>query len=326
MMLEAVGLSDVEERVYRALLSQPRATIDEIGRAIGAREMVTVTEACASLETKGLVSRVADGMVVATRPDVAIEALVLQRQEELERVRMEAARLLEDFRGATRLTNPAELVEIVTTREAVHQRFMQLQQGIKTELLIFDSPPYTAPPRVNEVELELLSSGVICRSIYARAAVELEGAISIIHQMIEAGEQARVVPGLPLKMVIADRRLALVPLSLDVPGMQEGALLLHPSALLGALTTLFDTLWERAAPIGLKADDLEVGDAGRDELSPRDRNLLALVAAGLKDEAIARQLGLGVRTVRRDVSRMMRLLGAETRFQGGLQAAKRGWL
>lgn len=324
-MLEAVGLSDLEERIYRVLLTEPRSTIAEVARASGESDHARVEEECTSLEAKGLVGRVPGGLFIATRPDVALEALVLQRQEELERVRLEAARLLEDFRGATRLTSPAELVEIVTGREAVHQRFGQLQAGTKSELLIFDKPPYTAPPRVNETEIELLRNGVTCRSLYARAALELENASFILEKMMAAGEKARVLPELPMKMVVADRRLAIVPLTLDVPGMQEGALLLHPSALLSALTTLFDTLWDRATPIGPEGS-LTEDEEPPDGLSPRDRRLLALVAAGLKDEAIARQLGLAVRTVRRDVARMMNDLGAETRFQAGLQAAKRGWL
>jgi DNA-binding CsgD family transcriptional regulator/sugar-specific transcriptional regulator TrmB len=322
-MLEAVGVSEIEERVYRVLLGRAHASAEDIARAIGESDHVWVKQACESLETRGLVSRVPGEMFVAIRPDVAVEALVLQRQEELERTRLAAGRLLEDFRGVTRLTDPAELVEIVTTREAVHQRFMQLQQGAREELLVFDKPPYTAPLQLNETQLDLLRSGVRCRTIYARAALELDGAIEILDELAAAGEEARVLPELPMKMAIADRKLGLVPLTLDAPGMQEGALLLHPSTLLGALTTLFDALWESAAPIGL---DSEAAEEDADALSQQDRRLLALIAAGLKDEAIARQLGLGVRTVRRHVSRIMATLGAETRFQAGLQAAKRGWL
>ena len=58
----------------------------------------------------------------------------------------------------------------------------------------------------------------------------------------------------------------------------------------------------------------------------QDAHLLALMAAGLKDEVVARQLGLSLRTVRRRIARLMDELGADTRFQAGIEAARRGWL
>ena len=61
-----------------------------------------------------------------------------------------------------------------------------------------------------------------------------------------------------------------------------------------------------------------------DVLSTRDQQLLALLAAGLTDQAIARKLGVALRTVERRVRRLMDGLGARTRFQAGLQAAARG--
>ena len=47
---------------------------------------------------------------------------------------------------------------------------------------------------------------------------------------------------------------------------------------------------------------------------------------GAKDEQIARTLGLSLRTVRRRVADLMIELGVDTRFQAGVEAARRGWL
>jgi DNA-binding NarL/FixJ family response regulator len=49
-----------------------------------------------------------------------------------------------------------------------------------------------------------------------------------------------------------------------------------------------------------------------------DARLLELLALGIKDEAIARLLGLGLRTVRRRIAGLMALHGVDTRYQLGL--------
>ena len=41
---------------------------------------------------------------------------------------------------------------------------------------------------------------------------------------------------------------------------------------------------------------------------------------------LARRLGLSRRTVQRQMQQLMRRLGADSRFQAGLQAKARGWL
>ncbi|MFI7130057.1 TrmB family transcriptional regulator [Nonomuraea sp. NPDC050153] len=61
-----------------------------------------------------------------------------------------------------------------------------------------------------------------------------------------------------------------------------------------------------------------------DTLGLDDRRLLALLAAGLKDDAIARQLGTSPRTLRRRLRHLLDELNAETRFQAGAQASRRG--
>lgn len=85
---------------------------------------------------------------------------------------------------------------------------------------------------------------------------------------------------------------------------------------MAALTLLFELYWEKAVPVS--------------ELSgPRSSErtfLLRQLQAGAKDEPIARTMGLSPRTVRRRISQLMIELGADTRFQAGAEAARRGWL
>ena len=54
--------------------------------------------------------------------------------------------------------------------------------------------------------------------------------------------------------------------------------------------------------------------------------VLAMLGAGFKDEAIARHLGISMRTTGRRVLSILDHLQASTRFQAGAQAVRRGWL
>jgi DNA-binding NarL/FixJ family response regulator len=59
---------------------------------------------------------------------------------------------------------------------------------------------------------------------------------------------------------------------------------------------------------------------------PQTRRILALLDEGLKDEAVARQLGVSLRTVQRAVREVMLRLGVSSRFQLGAEVVRRGWL
>ncbi|WP_175409577.1 helix-turn-helix domain-containing protein, partial [Streptomyces sp. TRM64462] len=116
------------------------------------------------------------------------------------------------------------------------------------------------------------------------------------------------------------------------------ALVVADARLREALLPLAESVWEAAEPLTDEAEqeaaDVEPGEAEQEAAAlPRtapsqdeQRELLALLAAGLKDEAIARRLGVHVHTARRRISRLLEALNARTRFQAGARAAERGWL
>ena len=187
------------------------------------------------------------------------------------------------------MTTRASLVEILTGEQAAARRFQELQASCHEELLLFDRPPYAAPPD-NPQQAPVLRRGVRWRTIYAPESMERPGAREHVESLMSAGEVARVLPGLPLKLVVVDRRTALLPLTLDQALAQTAVI--HRSTLLDAMVTLFETFWERALPLGS-------GPAAPHELTEQDRAVLSLLVTGAKDEAIARELGIGVRTLRR---------------------------
>jgi DNA-binding CsgD family transcriptional regulator len=97
-------------------------------------------------------------------------------------------------------------------------------------------------------------------------------------------------------------------------GDSRGYLVVRAPALVAMARDLFEQYWARGA--GLPTSRLEDGD----DVRP----VLELLQLGLKDESIARHLGVSLRTVRRRVAMVMDDLGASTRFQAGMEAARRG--
>lgn len=323
-MLDVVGLSETAEAVYWALVEGRPATPADLRAALPV-DAGRLRDALRDLESNGLVSRLpgSTARYAAVAPDTALEVLFLEKEEQLRRARAQAARLAEGFhRAAGR--DPAELVEVVVGRSAVLQRLEQIQRGAQKEYVGLDRAPYLqVPARCAPANVKLHERKVAVRAIYDQSAVEIPGRLAHIEAGIARGEDARVLSCVPVKMVLADARIGLLPLQ-TAPAAIESAIVVHPSALLRALSALFEALWQQAMP--LSTLDGRDGRSGPDEPGSEARRILALLTAGLPDDSIARQLDLSPKTIQRRIHDIMTRLGAGTRFQAGLQAAFRGWV
>lgn len=312
-MFEALGLGQVEELIYDALLLNPESSFRDLSSELelSTREL---NRGLAVLREQGFVTETATRprRFVPAPPDVAAEGLVLKRQEELQAARMAAARLVERHRVSMERTGSRDLLEIVMGANAITPRVLQLERTAREEVLLIDRPPYRVTPDEVERETPVLERGVRYRVIYTREALERPGRLEKIHRLIEAGEEARVLPEVPTKFLIFDRRVAVVPLNIREPGTDE-VVIIHASFLLDALAMFFDTLWERAVPLG--------GQASEQGSPAPFTEFLPMLAAGLKDETVGRALGWSPRTVARRVHELMEDLGAKTRFQAGWVAA-----
>ncbi|WUI00703.1 hypothetical protein OHR68_02470 [Spirillospora sp. NBC_00431] len=311
--LEAVGVNGFDETVYRALLAGRDASPADLADRLGERAD-RVRRALDRLRELGLVSRLSGHRLryTAAAPETALEALVRGQNARLQQVRTVAAELDSVFHSVTR-ADDAGAIDLLSGTEELGRWFVRLQHQVREEMLVLDRPPY-ALAATNPVEPTSLARGVRWRAIYAPEALEQRGALAEIEQLAERGEDARVLPGLRIKLAIADRRLALMPLGFDPENMRP--VLIRESTLLDALIDLFEHYWTRALPLsGSGAENPSI-----------DPDLLALLLSGFKDDAIARQLGLSTRTMRRRMRRLMDELSADNRFQAGVQAAHRGWV
>ncbi|WP_329137739.1 helix-turn-helix transcriptional regulator [Streptomyces sp. NBC_01476] len=324
-MLGAIGLDDVQESAYRALVALGAADVGDLSHRLGLPEDDTA-RILRRLEGHGLVARSSarPARWVAAPPGVALTALLTRRRHELEQADLAAAVLSAEFRAEA--TEPAvhDLIEVVTGAHAVSQRFLQLQFGAESEVcaLVTDRPVAISGTD-NDAEEDAARRGVTYRVVVEREVVTGANGLTELAAALGRDEQVRVVDRVPTKLVVADRTTALVPLTRELA--EPAALVVHASGLLESLMGLFEGVWRQAVPLRLEGAGLVAEDLP-DQPDGTDLQILSLLLAGLTDASVAKQLDLGLRTVQRRVKRLMEIAGVATRLQLGWQAYERGWV
>ncbi|HEU4514155.1 MAG TPA: helix-turn-helix domain-containing protein [Nocardioidaceae bacterium] len=314
------GLQPGDEQVYRRLL---RATVSERERLteVLGLPMAELDEVLARFEAAGLVHLVGDE--VRVEPPLEVLAHVAEAETERLRAEYEAVEafrrlipgLVLEHSAATRQAGVGTVdVEAVGSSD-ISGLFRGLIEESTGDLLWLRPDQWRLPvsSTIDPMVLEALRAGRGSRAVYPTRA--LEEAPQVLRARAEAGEQLRVVASIPTRIAIFGGTAALIP---DRWGENSGRrLVVREHALVGALTALFEQVWERA---------MTVPGLGGEPAEGVQRLLLVQLAHGAKDEQIARALGISLRTVRRRVADMMAELGAESRFQAGVEAVRRGWI
>ncbi|TDC31964.1 HTH domain-containing protein [Micromonospora sp. 15K316] len=328
-MFEVIGLTPDEEQLYRALIQLTAARVDQLVERLR-RPRTEVLAQLEALRGKGLVPPAGpdpDAPLRPLAPDVPLGAALLRRQEALESARAAVNQLTEEYRAGMRRHDAAHLVEVVHGAAALRERLRDLQNGARHEVLWFcRANPLAMPGQDNLEEFDALARGVRYRAIYEREMLLEPGALEDLEQGVRAGEQARLLDRLPVRLAIVDGRTAICPLVPDRASGETSAAIIGRSQLLDALLALFESHWRIATP--LRPTVTPVHEPGGDDYRPDadEIRLLALFVAGVPDKSIASQLGVSRRTVQRRLADLMTAAGVDTRPGLAFQAARRGWL
>jgi sugar-specific transcriptional regulator TrmB len=326
--LGILGIDEWEERVYRWLLAHPRVNVAEVAQGLSLPP-ARAQRLLSAIEGKGLTTHSLERprRYTPTSPDIAIEALALQHQTAVQR----AQSMVQELQGEMASEQPVEerelMVELISNREAEGQIIEQMQRAARDEVVVLTRAPIriskAAPLNHSDrsTQRDAQARGVRYKNIVDSEYLALPGAIQRIRQDMQAGEEVRTVSHLPLKMFLTDRRSAIIPLNLEQPA--SPSLLVRSSALLDALYSLFQILWQRAAPLSFtRSGEIEPNDVNS-QLPGGAEELLALLAAGINDKRIVHELGTSRSTFSRHMKEIMAALDARTRFQLGWRAALR---
>jgi DNA-binding CsgD family transcriptional regulator len=319
-VLDVWGLDDGAEALYRALLRNPGRDAAWFAAHLE-RESHQVSRGLDGLVEAGLARRKGDAFA-ADPPATTLQPLVNAelsdldgRRAQLDAVRASLASFAADhFVGQSRnwAGVPFELLSDAESFVAVED----LQRSTRGEVLSshpvididVDSPPYV------ELLERQLASGRRMRGLYPRDVVGDPRRLAYVRRWAGAGEEVRITNRLPPPIAVFGDEVALVASS-PAHGAFDGRILVRAPALVSLVTELFERYWENAVP--LRSTTVGVGRNERLEI-------LEGLTLGSTDEAMARQLGVSLRTVRRRVADLMAELGATTRFQAGMQAVRRG--
>lgn len=319
--LDVWGLDDIAETAYRALLRNP--DLDEEGLARHLHlEVDRARRAVDDLLRAGLVSR-STTWVQPAPPATTLAALLHGEMRDLEdrRSRLDAVRAsLSGFAadhvvGQSRgwssvpfelLSQEEAFVAVEDVQRATTGEVLSCHPAVDIDV---DSPTYV------ELIAHQLRAGRRMRGLYPADVVNDPSRLEYVRRWARAGEDIRLMVHALPPMAAFGTEVALI--SSTWGGGVEGHLLVRAPALVALVRELFEQYWQRSVPL------LPVEPGG--DVSER-RRILELLMLGTKDEYIARQLQVSLRTVRRRIAELMDDLGAQTRFQAGMEASRRGLL
>lgn len=325
-LLAPLGLDASADHLYRFLLRHSGGRLDDLVHTTG-RSPAALERDLAPLRAAGLV-RVVRGRVVPVDPGDALPALIAEEAHRLDQ-QEESLRALHDAVDVLRAEHerPPEEPSVPLVGEtlegadlvAAYVTLIERGAGTLRWLRPAVGTGRVDDPGVRAVEAAAIAAGERGRRSQAiYPARVLQQAPDELRRRAAYGEEIRVIAAVPSRLAILGDAGVIIP---AVWGAETGSrTVVRGPGLVRLAELAFRGLWERALPIpGL--------EPRRTDRRARERTLLLeQLAGGAKDEQIARDLGLGLRTVRRRVAEVMEELDVETRFQAGMEAVRRGWL
>jgi sugar-specific transcriptional regulator TrmB len=247
--LTRLGLTSYEAKAYLTLIRRDSFTAAQVARQSGLPRQ-RIYDVLGSLVQKGLaVAR--PGTVVkyaATAPELAVDQLLGAHRDDLSRMERDARQMVSDLKPAYEAgqekTDPLEYIEVLRDRRAINERFAELQAAVKSEILVFTKPPYATPPQENVEGLEVIETHE-ARSLYEFSVFDEPAVMLGVQRFVEAGEDARFVPELPLKLVIIDETIVMFGMEDPVAGSSDLTIVVvEHKSLAKVLKTAFNAIWE----------------------------------------------------------------------------------
>jgi len=321
-MLEDLGLTPAAEQIYAALLKQPWQSLAQLSSYLDISEAETRAGLALLSDLQIAAKPEPDAIVVSPENAASMmlakqEAHLLELKAILERSQQAASQFIKQY--SLDIENTKN--ERVFGEFSIYRKLSELTADAKHQTETFAPKGAHRPiplAKGRETTEALLDRGVVSRTIYLDSAVHDPTTKYHLDWLTTHGSHVRLTPSLPTRMLIIDKKCAVLPL--DLARALDGILVVHDITTVLALAELFELYWIKATPYGTQ---LGVSNQG---LTQKERAAIELLAQGLTDAMIGTKMGISERKARYLVNSLMFRLGARSRFEFGVLATKEGWL
>ncbi len=247
----------------------------------------------------------------------------LEREiQERRRVAVELTDIFEPFMAITAREEPTTHAITVLEGDArIHAAIERATAECRSEVLTVQ-PGGGRSENTLTVALQrgqtILDRGITMRTLYQHTVRHSQGTLAYAAYMAQGNVEIRTLEELTDRLMIFDRNVALIPARAD----QQVALELRHPGLVEYLAKVFEEQWSRATPL---IDDVPYPPSV-DGITGVQRSIAKLLIDGHVDEAIARRLGMNVRTCRAHIAKIAAALGSGSRAQLGYLIAQSGIL
>jgi DNA-binding NarL/FixJ family response regulator len=169
-----------------------------------------------------------------------------------------------------------------------------------------------------ERDKPLIERGVRIRTLYQHTARYSPERLAWVDHFADGKAEYRTIDELVERLIILDETVAFIPTRDD----RQVALELRHPGLVRYLIKVFEFMWTRAVPLNAGAPY----ETAPDGITDIQHSIAKLLVEGHVDEAIARRLGMNVRTCRAHIAKLATALGSGSRAQLGFLIAQSGIL
>ncbi|MEV1079716.1 helix-turn-helix transcriptional regulator [Streptomyces sp. NPDC050211] len=222
---------------------------------------------------------------------------------------------------STQVVATSDSITVLEGGERINAALNMATTQCQTEMLTVQ-PSDRMSERSLEQGLErdkpLIERGVRIRTLYQHTARYNPEQLAYAARLSDGKAEYRTIDELVERLIICDETVAFIPARDD----QQVALELRHPGIIRYLIKLFEYLWDRSVPLSAGTPY----EAASDGITDIQHSIAKLLVEGHVDEAIARRLGMNVRTCRAHIAKLANALGSGSRAQLGYLIAQSGIL
>ncbi|MEV8206515.1 helix-turn-helix transcriptional regulator [Streptomyces sp. NPDC079189] len=169
--------------------------------------------------------------------------------------------------------------------------------------------PFNQMPEALPRALSMIEQGARLRHIYQHSARYTPRLKEYLAQVPADRLQVRTVEQTVERLLIFDHSVAFIPAN----AKRDVALEIRHPALIRFLIQIYEALWAQATPLTQQLPTATPGTP----VTAVQRSIARLLVEGHVDDAVARKLGISVRTCRSHIAKLMQALSASSRTHLG---------